>query len=409
MKALILKYLPILLCLLMVASCAKDEYTLDTTIVELGALTEPANGTSIDIDVENGPSITLRWTPAKSADGGLILYKVLFDKVGGDFSEPIYVMPSDNKGGSNALTISPVYLNIIAASAGIEQLTTGKVIWTVEASSAFHSQRFEVKNELELTRPEGLAVFPHFMYIHGSATEGDEVSLAIALKEIANELPDDNFAPGIFETVTGLQPGEYYITDSNNPDSVVNYYYVNEEGKIRAGNTPTPFSLGEGAYRVRMNLSAATISFEKMEDMQLYIFANGLTKANLSYVGNHIFEATDGHFKFLTPGDAEAPDWLSWEEERYRFKFQLNGVESYIGSYHNEAMNASLIPGYTAFNARPDGGEPAGFWNVFFHGQDAPFWQGAWKFADQYNDKPFTVRVIFDPKATHYYHEFELN
>ncbi len=106
---------------------------------------------------------------------------------------------------------------------------------------------------------------------------------------------------------------------------------------------------------------------------------------------------------------SEAPGWLGWEEERYRFKFKLDGVDSYIGSYHNEGMNASLVPGYTTFNARPNGSEPAGFWNVFFHGENPPFWQGAWKFADAYNNQPFTVRVIFDPKAPHYYHEFELN
>src|SRR5687768_11056593 len=141
MKTSILKYLPILIWVF-ISSCSKDEYELDTTIVELGSLTGPETGTSINIDVENGASTALTWTPAKSADGGLILYKVLFDKAGGDFSNPIYTMQSDNKGGINSLTISPVYLNIIAATAGIEQLTTGKVIWTVEASSAFESGRF---------------------------------------------------------------------------------------------------------------------------------------------------------------------------------------------------------------------------------------------------------------------------
>jgi starch-binding outer membrane protein SusE/F len=408
MKTSILKYLPMLVWVL-IFSCSKEEYELDTTIVELGSLTGPENGTSINIDVENGDNITLSWSPAKAADGGLILYKVLFDEAGGDFSNPIYTMQSDNKGGLNTLTISPVYLNIVAASAGIEQLATGKVIWTVQASSAFQSQRFSDQSELNLTRPEGLAVFPKYMYVYGSATEGADLTTGIAFKEIANELPSDNFVPGVFESITGLKPGEYYIADSNNPDSIVNYYYINENGKIRSGNTPTTFSLPEGAYRVRMNLSTATISFEEMSDMQLYIFANGITKANLSYIGNHTFEATDGLFKFLKPGDPEAPGWLGWEEERYRFKFKLDGVDSYIGSYHNEGMNASLVPGYSAFSARPNGSEPNGFWNTFFHGENPPYWQGAWKFGDAYNNHPFTVRVVFDPKASHYYHEFELN
>lgn len=407
MKTSILKYLFFLMWVL-VSSCSKEDFELNTSIVELGAITGPDNNAVINIDVENGSSTTLSWTPAKSADGGLILYKVLFDKSGGNFSEPIYSFQSDNKGGLNTLTISPVYLNIIASAAGIEQLATGKVIWTVEASSAYEKERFSEQGELNLTRPEGLAVFPKYMYIYGTATEGSGLSSAIAFKEISNELPSDNFVPGVFESITGLKGGEYYIADSNNPDSIVNYYYINSSGKIRSGNTPTTFSLPDGAYRVRMNLSTATISFQQMSDLQLYIFASGVTKANLAYIGNHTFEATDGLFKFLKPGDPEAPGWLGWEEERYRFKFKLDGADSYIGSYHNEGMNASLVSGYSAFSSRPNGSEPAGFWNTFFHGEAPPYWQGAWKFADAYNNKPFKVRIVFDPKASHYYHEFEL-
>jgi len=402
------KLIPVILVIFStIISCKEDEFLLDTQIKELGSLSGPASDTAINIDVESGANVTLRWAPAQSADGGLVLYKVLFDKEGGDFSEPIYTLPSDNKGGRPSLSIGQVFLNIIAATAGIEQLESGKIIWTVEASSGFQSQKFADQRSLLLTRPEGLAIFPKYMYIYGSATEGSALSNGVAFKEIANELPNDNYTPGIFESITGLAPGEYYIADSNNPDSVVNYYYINDLGKIRSGNNPTSFSLPEGAYRVRMNLAAATISFESMSDVQLYIFANGLTKANLTYVGNHTFEG-DGRFKFLTPGDPEAPSWLGWEEERYRFKFTLDGVEQYIGSYHNEGMNASLVAGRTSFSARPNGSEPEGFYNIYFHGAVPPYWQGAWKFADKYNDKDFVVRLVFDPKAPHYYHEFEL-
>lgn len=407
MKTFTFKYIGIIaMCILF--SC-KEEFKLHTDIVELGSLTAPENGAAINIDVENGSSTVLSWTPARSEDGGLILYRVLFDEEGGDFSDPVYTLPSDNKGGLNTLTISPVFLNIIAASAGVEQLATGKVIWTVEASSAYESKMFSEHNDLLLTRPEGLAIFPKYMYIYGPATEGNDVSEGVAFKEIVNELPTDNYPPGIFESITSLKGGDYYIVDSNNPDSTVNYYHINAEGKIRSGNEPTAFTLSEGAYRVRMNLASATISFEKMSSVELYILANGIAKAHLSYVGNHVFEATDGYFAFLNPGDPEAPDWLGWEEERYRFRFMLDDVQSYIGSYHNEGMNGSLVEGQTAYGVRPDGSEPAGFYNIYFHGENPPYWQGAWKFADKYNAKPFTVRLIFDPKAPHYYHEFELN
>lgn len=404
-----LKYSWILFIAMCTFFSCEEKYELNTDIKEVGALMNPVSGTPITIDVENGSNVVLEWSPAKSADGGLILYKVLFDKEGGNFENPIYSLPSDNKGGSNALTLSPVILNIIAANAGLEQLTPGKVIWTVEASSSYQTQQFSDNFELLLTRPEGFAIFPQYMYIYGTATEAADVANGVAFKEIVNELPTDNFTPGIFESITSLKGGEYFITDSNNPDSVVNTYHVNEEGKIRSGNTPTAFTLEEGVYWIRMDLSTATISFKKISDLQLYILASDKTKANLTYVGNHTFEAKDAFFDFLKPGDPEAPSWLGWEEERYRFRFLVDGVQSYIGSYMNEAMNGSLVEGQEAYNVRPNGEEPGNYYNIYFHGEEAPYWQGAYKFADKYNGKSFTVRIVFDPKADHYYHEFKLN
>lgn len=390
-------------------ACTEEEFELNTDIAQVGSLEGPVSDSAIQIDPENGQSVTFSWTPAQAADGGLVLYTVLFDEENGNFEDPIYSISSDNKGGGTKLTLSQVFLNIIAANAGIEQLTTGKVSWTVRASSGYQSKVFDESHGLSLTRPEGLAIFPDYMYIYGAATEAEELSGAVAFKEIENELPTDDFNPGVFESITKLEPGEYFIADSNNPDSVVNYYYLNEEGKIRAGEQASTFIEEEGVYRVRMNLSSATISFEKISDLELYIFASGVTKAELEYIGNHTFESTNGFFDFLNPGDPEAPEWLGWEEERYRFRFMVDDVQSYLGSFHNEAMNASLVEGQAAYNVRPNGEEPASYYNVYFLGPDAGFWQGAWKFADKYNTVPFTVRVVFDPKADHYYHEFELN
>lgn len=390
-------------------SCQSEDYELNTDIAQLGSLEGPGSDTNIRIDTEQGSSVVFTWSPAQAADGGLVLYKVLFDVEGGDFSKPVYTASSDNQGSANALTLSPVYLNIIASEAGVNQLATGKVIWTVEASSGYQSERYPENMELTLTRPEGLAVFPPYMYIYGSATEAEALTNAVAFKEITKELSPDEIGPGTFESITQLKAGEYFIADSDNPDSTVNYYHLNEAGKIRSGEQPTPFTLPEGVYRVRMNLSSATVSFEAVSSMELYVMANEITKASLTYVGNHVFQSTEGYYDFLTPGAPEAPDWLGWEEERYRFRFMIGDQRSYIGSYHNADMNGSLVNGQEVYNIRPDGSESSSYYYTYFLGPEAEYWQGAWKFADRYNGTPFTVRVVFDPKADHYYHEFELN
>jgi hypothetical protein len=410
MKTIIKKFLVVLVPLLILSSCDQQEYVLNPEIVEMGELESPANNETITIETENDERILFSWTPAKAADGGAISYRILFDEPGGDFQEPLFSAVSDNSGSSTSYTASAARLNVMAAEAGIPQLETGNIIWSVEAISSYHKERFGTTSTLALKRPEGLAIFPEYMYIFGSATEASTLDNAVAFKEISSELPHQNIQPGVFESITKLKPGEFYIATSDDASAEdIQYYYINDEGKIRSGEQPSTFDMEEGVYRVRMNLSQATISFTEISNIQLYIIANQIGKADLTYVGDHTFESTNAYFDFLVPGAPEAPSWLGWEEERYRFRFELGDQTSYIGSFHNENMNGSLVQGLEAYNARPNGGQPDYYYNTYFLGPDAGYWQGAWKFPDEFNGKSFTVRIVFDPKADHYYHELEIN
>jgi starch-binding outer membrane protein SusE/F len=391
-------------------SCYESNYKLESDFSQLGEILTPMDGEQILLDLENGPNVEFTWSSAMSVDGGLVTYEVLFDKEGGDFSVPISTFLSNGNGSETNLELQQVYLNIAASKAGIQQLTSGNIIWAVRASSSYNQVLYEKKGIINITRPEGLAVFPDYMYIYGSATEASNISNAVAFKQISNKLPNDDIQPGVFESITKLKSGELIIANTNDPDDPeLTTFFINSEGKIRQSATPTSLTIQEGVYRIRMDLTKSTITYELMENVELYILANQITKAHFEYIGNHTFEATDGYFEFLTPGAPEAPSWLGWEEERYKFKFLIDGNVSYIGSFHNDGMNASLVSGLSAYNARPDGGEPSYYFNVYFLGQDAGYWQGAYKFSNAYNGVPFTCRIIFDPKADEYYHEFQPN
>lgn len=404
------KILMLFCTLTIVSSCDEEDYKLNPEIVQMGTLESPNNNEVVAINTANDNRITFSWSAAKSADGGAVTYRILFDQQGGDFTDPIYTAASDNGGGASTYTASAARLNVIAAQGGIQQLETGSIDWTVEVTSSYFVDQFDTFSTVQLTRPEGLAIFPEYMYMYGSATEATSIENAIAFKEISSEMPNQDIQPGVFESITKLSPGDFFIANSSDLGSEdLSYYYINEQGKIRGGDEPSNFDMEEGVYRVRMNLSQATISFTEISDIKLSIMANETVKANLTYVGNHTFEATDGYFEFLTPGSPEAPSWLGWEEERYRFKFMLDDQVSYIGSFHNDNMDGSLVQGLDAFNGRPNGGEPDYYFNTYFLGVDATFWQGAWKFPDQLNKVGFTVRIVFDPKADHYYHEFQIN
>lgn len=407
MKTLVNYFLLLVLVSSLTVSCDEEENSLNPEIVETGALESPVNDQLIDINPENDDRIVFSWTPAQAADGGTVLYKIKFDKAGGNFEEPLFVAASDNGGGTTTYTMSAARLNVIAAEAGIQQLEMGSISWTVEATSSYFKENYTTSSTLKLKRPEGLAIFPEYMYIYGSATEASDINNAVAFKQIFNELPNDDIQPGVFESITKLVPGEFYIVSDNIENAEnIKYYYINSEGKIRSGENATDFIENEGVYRIRMDLAKATISFTEISNIELYIIANQITKAQLSYVGNHTFEAVDAYFNFLTPGSPEAPSWLGWEEERYRYKFQLGSDQtSYIGSLHNEAMNGSLVAGLNAYNSRPNGAEPDYYNNSYFLGPDAGYWQGAWKFPDELNGANFTVRIVFDPKADMYYQE----
>ncbi|MDD7884500.1 SusE domain-containing protein [Flavivirga sp. 57AJ16] len=410
MKKILKSAIIFVLSLFTFVSCNEDNYKLETEFSQLGELLSPSSGEQLVLDIENGSNVEFTWSQSTSVDGGLVIYEVLFDEEGGDFSEPISSFLSKGNGGGTNLDLQQVYLNIAASKGGIQQLESGNIIWTVRATSSFNQTLYDDVGTINITRPEGLAVFPDYMYIYGSATEGADTANGVAFKQISSRLPYDNIEPGVFESITKLKTGEFFIVNTNDPNAPdLTTFYVNSEGKIRQSDTPTSISIEEGVYRIRMNLAKSTISYELMEDLELYILANQITKANFQYIGNHTFEATDGYFDFLTPGAPEAPSWLGWEEERYKFKYLLDGTVSYIGSYHNDALNASLVPGFDGYGGRPNGGEPEGYFSVFFLGPDAGYWQGAYKFSDAYNGKAFTCRMIFDPKADEYYHEFSLN
>jgi hypothetical protein len=409
MKKFIIQTAFLIAATLILFSCNEEEYNLDTEIIEIGSLESPAIDETVNIDTQNATSVQFSWSPAKSGDGGLVLYSILFDKVGGDFSEPLFVAPSNNNGSATSYTMSAARLNEIADKGGIGQLETGNIIWTVEVSSGYNTELFPTSYTVALIRPEGLAIFPEYMYVFGSATEAQDLENGIAFKEIQSNLPYETIEPGTFESITKFTSGEFYIASSNNSENAV-YYYINEEGKIRQGMEPSSFEMPEGVYRIRMDLSKATISYDEISNIELYILASSVTKAELTYVGNHTFESVNGYFDFLVPGGPEAPSWLGWEEERYKFKFMLNQeTPSYLGSVHNSDMNASLVPGFDAYNARPDGGQPDYYYNTYFLGPDAEFWQGAWKFPSNLNGVSFTVRMVFDPYADQYYHELIKN
>ena len=80
----------LLICSVFLAmvSCQED-YELNADFTVPTELNSPA---SIQLDVSSSVPVVLSWSGGGAADGGIVLYEVLFDKADGDFSKPLATM-----------------------------------------------------------------------------------------------------------------------------------------------------------------------------------------------------------------------------------------------------------------------------------------------------------------------------
>ena len=106
--------------LLAMVSCQED-YELNTDFAVPTELSSPA---SIQLNVSSPTPVVLSWSGGGAADGGIVLYEVLFDKADGDFSKPLATVKSD-LGAATSLSITHAAINTIARNAGIYPLETG--------------------------------------------------------------------------------------------------------------------------------------------------------------------------------------------------------------------------------------------------------------------------------------------
>ncbi|WP_236263916.1 SusE domain-containing protein [Dysgonomonas sp. Marseille-P4677] len=122
-------YLVLMVLLTIFISC-DDDYSLST---DFSIPTELDSPDYIYVDLESSDQIRFSWSGGGAKDGSYVLYEVLFDKEGGDFSNPIYLKKSEYNTDPE-LRMTTEELGVIARKAGINPLSKGKVIWTVRTS-----------------------------------------------------------------------------------------------------------------------------------------------------------------------------------------------------------------------------------------------------------------------------------
>ena len=356
--------------LILTASCEDDDTLSNTNVSPVNALYAPKDNTFFNLGAQS--SALFEWEAAKAEDNGVVLYDVAFDTETGDFSNPVYVVPSDGKGFQRTLNLSFSELNKIAEMAGIQAESTGKLKWTVRSSKGLNIQQSATFHFIEVERPGGFPT-PDELFVTGSATEGGT--------DLGNAVPVKKTGATTFEVYTSLKAGEYQFVTRNagSPEA----YFISGSDLKKDG--ATTYEGEEMVYRIRIDFSDGKVSMARVERVELWFPPFGEYLFDFEYAGNGTWNALNKSIEFKQE---------SWgRDERYKFKFTLNvdgsSVEEWYGS-----VNAD--------NQRPSADSPEAYWYMVPVSDD--YWANSFKFGDAVDNSNVDISIIFNASVSAYTH-----
>jgi starch-binding outer membrane protein SusE/F len=367
-KAIYLFIVSALLC-----SCKKDNWgkDLETTITTVST-TSPANNTFIPLDQLSNAVVTFEWQPVKTGDQTLVLYKVLFDKENGNFSQPLAAVVATTQGSKTNLILTHRDLNKIANKAGIKVLETGKVKWTVVASNGVVSDTSGEIKVLELKRPQGYAENPADVYITGSATEaGTDLTKAIKFKRLSD---------GVFELYTSLNTGTYKIIDNATATPLT---FILDGAVIKDGTNANSPAATKTVYRIRLDFNTAMATLTEIQWVGLWFAGyNGITSI-LTYDANGVWKATDIAIVWSTQ---------SWgKDERYKFRVVEKDMNGMVTNVFWSSVNKD--------NSRPASSTAASYY--YFKSNDSSQWDYTFKFEKESAKADILVKFQASDNYTH--------
>ena len=127
----------------------KDGTTTEATVDAFSLLTPP-DGTSLDLTGDGTAEAVITWEEATSNTD--VTYTWHVDATGGDFSDPLVSLSSDNAGSATMLTLPFSTLDATLASLGVGEGESITVDWTVTAMGADVIQFADEVFSITLTR-----------------------------------------------------------------------------------------------------------------------------------------------------------------------------------------------------------------------------------------------------------------
>lgn len=256
-----------------------ETYEFSTEFTTPTALNSPA---SVVIDVASANNVKFTWSGG-GAEQGIVIYEVLFDKVGGDFSNPVFRSFSD-LGVDTTFTITQAQLNSVARKAGIAPESTGSIQWTVAASKGGVVKQSGISKQISVTRPGGIDYTGDTFYLYGTATENSGQG-GLAFRKSAD---------GVFVIYTQVTTtGNIYFKSTTSEDAFVSY--ADETNKIIEGTGTSELAANAAGevYRIVVDLNTQKMTVDKIKDVKAIWGATFNVIGNMAYKGDGVFEATN--------------------------------------------------------------------------------------------------------------------
>jgi hypothetical protein len=354
----------------LLAGCKKDEKALDDTITPVSNYISPADNSFFRLDPPSNAAVTFEWSQARAADGTLVLYEVLFDKDGGDFSKPVYSTVSGTNGLENKLTLSHGDLNRIANLAGIASQSQGKMKWMVNASKGLNVMPASAARTFTVERPAGFSVIPGNLYLTGSGTEGGAT--------LSQALPFKRVSAGVFELYTKLGPGNVKMVDQTT--GTPTEYYINGTKLLQGANATSPATT-PAVYRVTLDFNNGSSVLTEIQSVGLWVAAQNKVTVTLPYVGKGLWEIDN------TPIEFFQFDW--GRDERYKFVFTEKNAAGTVAARQYGSTNTDNQP--------PTANTAAAYFNIVPVGTDQ--WNNSYKFPGTADRKNVDILVMMQPAA----------
>ena len=330
--------------------CSKNKSSLNLNVSAVQTLYDPTDSVAVVLQPSATASTFFDWSPALAADGGMVMYEVVFDLPNGDFSNPIYKLASDNGGITTQATILYKTLNQIATLAGAGPSEAITLKWAVLSTKGVNEVLSQTSRLITITRLAGFSEYPTNLYMDGAGSEAGQQFTSTG--------------SGTFEIYTKLTAGQtfQFVDALNNP---ANIYFNNASNVLEEGTTGSTVQT-TGVYRIDLDFSMGTATYTQINKIALWYGQGDDTAFSVPYAGQGVWQVTSS----MNLGQVTwNGDWGYWED-RYKFEYfttQSDGTASteWWGSVNSD-------------NNAPTSSTPLSFWYLTPVTSDQ--WNNSFKF-----------------------------